>query len=284
MQDINRNWNEDMVNINVYKNKNNEKVYSEAILLDEDISASNEISSIKEVRVKIPDLEEGIYRVELGVNDDLLTRKIKTKQKLLIFERRLFIANSREYVPDMKDKALTFYSTGKKLTIETSHPQSFQVVKINNQGIEISEANQKYILSKDILSVEEFDTIESPKSDLYLESNGYFVFSSDNMFYPKPPNIIPIEPNTDVNEVDYIIAKNYKKPELLKNDWNQAQAEFDLKDLYIDEDSKIKFLLSAPGLRDDGGEIKISKIKVILEKDPITIGNIFSKLKNFIKK
>lgn len=286
MQDINRAWNEDIANISVYKNKNGEKVYNKVVSIDEDASASNQISSIKEVQIKIPNLEEGIYKVELSTNDDLLTRKIKTKQKLLVFERQLFLAESNEYIASINENKspITFYNTGNNITIETPHPNSLQTVQINDQNLEIEEVNKKYVLGKDKLSAGEFDTIKSPRSDLYLESNGYFVFSLDNMLYPKPPNIITMEPDTNMNEINYIIAKYYEKPKLLENDWREAQAEFDLGDLYIDEDSKIKFLLSAPGLRDSEGEIKISEIKIILEKDPITIQNIISKLKNFIKK
>lgn len=286
IQDINRDWNEDVMTINVYKNKNGEKIHSQTISIDEDQTASGKISNIKKIQVKIPDLEEGIYKVELNTNDDLLTRKIKTKQKLLVFERQLFLAESREYIASINEQnsSLTFYNTGNNMTVETSHPNSLQTIKINNQDLEIQEINKKYVLGKNELSAEEFDIIESSQSDLYLESNGYFVFSLDNMFYPKPPNIIPIEPDTDINEIDYVIAKNYQKPELLENDWKQAQAEFDLKDLYIDENSRIKFLLSTPGLRDSDEEVKVGEIKVILEKDPITINTIISKLKNFIKR
>lgn len=286
--DINRQLGPDRLNFNVYQYSTGKKIYTKTVKDDGEIEPSGKISKREEVEINIPGLEEGIYKIELDFSDDLIIRKIKTNQSKIVFGGRLFIAKSDEYFKEIKpeEMATDFYSSGKRLVISTAHPRSLQTIKINNSSFDISKINQKYILGKDEIVSEGLSLIHSPKNDLFIESNGYFAFSLDSFFYPQPKNIIKLNAETEPEELknlNFIVA-SYTTPKEVKNEWKVARAEFDLTKLYMDKDFKIQFMLSAPGLYEEGRETKIGEIKVTLKKPPLTPKNFISRLKSFVRR
>lgn len=269
---INQSPDTDLFNIKVINNKTDQLVFQDNKLKE------------KNFHLEIPNLEEGVYKIELDISDDLIIQEIQTKQNKVVFGKKLFLAQSPEYFPNINPEEIpvTFYSTGKNLYITTFHPQGLQTLKINSRNYHIDEIQKKYGLGKKVLQSEGLSMIHSPKSNLLLESDGFFAFSLENFFYPKPPNIVKLNEVTDIEKFDYIIAEyNPKLSE--KNGWKEAQTKFDLSKLYL-ENSKIKFMLSAPGLRDHMREIKIAEIKVTLEKEPITLKNFWPRFKNFVRR
>ena len=286
LQDINRGIGEDKVNINVYQQKTGEIIYASSTADDGTVEATGQTSKIQQTSINIPDLEEGIYKVEIIASNDLLIRDIKTKQNKLIFGQRIFIANSLEYIKGVGNQSSNtdFYSNGKKLVISTSHPNSFQTLSINNNPvIDINQTNDKYVLGKKELTFDDLSLINSPKSDLFIESDGYFSFSLDSFFFPVPTNINKLDSDTKLDDLDYIIADSYTLPTKNEDGWSTNTVEFDLSDLYINDDNKVQFMLSSPGLHDNEKEVRIAEIKVTLEKPPLTLDNFTTRLKNFVK-
>lgn len=285
LQDINRGVGEDEVNINVYQQKTGEIIYTNNIPDDENIESNGQASETQQTSINIPDLDEGIYKIELASSDDLLISNIKTKQNKVIFGGRLFIADSPEYNESISSQTMNtdFYSSGKRLVISTSHPDSLQTLLINNSPIiNIDQVTKKFVLRKDELISDGLNLINSPKSDLLIESDGYFSFSLDSFFFPIPSNIHKLDFDTKLEDTDYIIATDYHPP-AKEDSWSVATAKFNLTDLYIDDDNKVQFMLGAPGLHENEREVRIAEIKVILEKPPLTWQNIIPRFKNYVK-
>jgi len=65
--------------------------------------------------------------------------------------------------------------------------------------------------------------------------------------------------------------------------WQKAWVIFDLYPSFTVNHS-LRFMFSAPGLDFGRREIKIRKIKVVLEKEPITRENFYPKIKNFSRR
>jgi len=72
-------------------------------------------------------------------------------------------------------------------------------------------------------------------------------------------------------------------PTRREGEWLTSEVDFNLANAYI-KDNKLKFALSSPYLDEQEGEIKINSIKVILEKEPLTIKDVPMLIKKFIKK
>jgi hypothetical protein len=65
--------------------------------------------------------------------------------------------------------------------------------------------------------------------------------------------------------------------------WQVAEVDFNLANAYI-KDNKSRFALSSPYLDEQGGEIKINSIEVVLEKEPLGMKDVPILIKKFIKK
>ncbi len=277
--DLNKYAGPDPVIIDVFSNKTNQRIYRGVAADDgiEDISAAS--PQPKDVSVIVPNLNEGVYRIEIKGNNDFIISGISTAQKHVVFSRNIFPADNEEYIPGFQpgSKPTILYTDATSLRFKTSHPTGRQTVSIDNQTLSIYSEN-KYFGTQS----SNFSRLYLPKNDVLIESDGFFAFSLDQYFYPFPLNVISLNNETDVNSLDYIIS-HYSPP--AENDGWLVQAQtFDVDNLYRDSDGKIKFRLSAPGLSDDSSVIKIREIKIIFEKPPLTFSNLLERLKNFIIK
>jgi hypothetical protein len=103
-------------------------------------------------------------------------------------------------------------------------------------------------------------------------------------------NIYPY--NGSLDNIDYLVTSYFEPPKQVSEDWKTARQTFDLSKLQIGKDSEqgakvdfersreVNFLLSIIGFDRNRGDIKISKVKFILEKDPWNFEFFVKKLKN----
>ena len=279
-QDLNRAEGEDLFKINIVNEKNGELIKQASKEDDGTNISSGKLSTENTFNLNIPKLEKGVYKINLDLDDDIIIKKIKTKQKYIVFEKKMYLAKSDEYLPeiDSEDKmSVDFYNTGLNLYIKTDHQNSLQKISINDRVFEIDNTNKKFDYNVDVLN-ENFNKVYSSKSDLIVESDGYFVFAKDNYFDPKPKNLAQLSDDLNLENFDYILAK-YNPNREENNNWKEVTTKFDIIKLPLNKDQKIKFRLSSPNLKDAENKIKISEISVLLEKEPVTFNKILKKLK-----
>lgn len=94
-------------------------------------------------------------------------------------------------------------------------------------------------------------------------------------------NITPLRTNADLDGIDYLITEYTNPTE--SNGWKKSSATFNFKNAYIDEDEMIRFMLTAPGLKENGGVIKIKQIDIIFKKPPLTKDDVILKIRKFFK-
>ncbi|MDO8581691.1 MAG: hypothetical protein Q7S16_02340 [bacterium] len=63
-----------------------------------------------------------------------------------------------------------------------------------------------------------------------------------------------------------------------ENGWTRGRVRFENIGRAAFTDGKLQFLLNAPGLFENGQEVALTEIRVIAEKDPITLSNFFPRL------
>ncbi|MFH1427185.1 MAG: hypothetical protein ABIG60_01495 [Patescibacteria group bacterium] len=242
--DLNLNDDPDLIEVNLYYD--NSLIDSQG--LDDTPSAPTE----REMEFKVANLPEGVYKIEVKVNDDIITKEINTSQSKIAFINKLWLADAGE-------ENISLYTDGSQINAETINPSKLQTIKFTGGELIIEETYK--LFSAELASTTTDIVLE--KDDLIISGNGIFSFSKDSLINP---SLKKIGPKTDFSNsaINYIIA-NYQTPRK-EDEWQIAEAEFDLTSAYR-EFYKYSFIISIPGLKTDdeiNDWLEISEIKVEL--------------------
>lgn len=298
-QDLNWYEGEDKVDISVWKNS--QKVFEDTIE-DDGITTPRteeefELGPLQEKQIQVSDLAEGVYKIEFTCSDDVLIRKIQTKQHLLVFSgKHLYLADcdSWYHVPDHSQE---LYTNTSELVVATPHETALQWFKINDRYAHLAELHRPQRFSEE-LYLDRLNYISFPVSDIRLQSKeGVFAFSEETFFNPIPRNLIRLRLNTNLDEVDYVIAQ-YSSPQECQG-WKRKTVNFEVQKAELEkakDGNFYTFTFSAPKIEEPkkikeneeekeiAKEIKIRKIEILFKKDPITFKNFFDRLKGYIQR
>jgi len=257
--DMNNNKDADRIDINLYYND----LLIDTRHLDDDGNNLDDKkeSELRKIELRIPNLPEGVYKIELRVNDDIITREIKSKQKIISFINKINIDNDGT-------KNIFIYTDSQRLEATTIYPDNLQTIKVGNTEIAVSESYKQFssVLEASVAS-SGLHQIILEKDGLVISGNGMFSFSEDGLVNPK---FKKVDENLDLTNVklEYILA-DYKSPENIDG-WNYSRVDIDLSKAYR-EDRTYSFILSIPGLKIDvlNDFIEIDKIEIELEGDTL---------------
>lgn len=249
--DINENKDKDSVVLNLYYDG---ELIDSVSLEDDGISGEEQgESEFRNIRMQSAGLPEGVYKIELKVNDDIVTKNIKTTQSKIAFVNKLWIYKENENVPSV-------FTDSKKLNAQTVNPASLQKIKIGDKDLDLEETYKLFSTDLDF----GMNEIVLEKDDIILSGNGVFSFSEEELFNPK---IKQVDSNLDIDKdnIDYIISR-YEYP-IEDGEWKIAEVNLDIANAYR-EFYKNSILISVPGLRSDDDiddYIEIDEIKAKLE-------------------
>jgi len=231
--DINKNKDVDPVDLHLYYNN---KLIDSRHLDDDGLAEdTGEVRDERILDFKVANLPEGVYKIELRANDDIITKKIITKQSRLAFLNKIWL--------DGDDNAnIKIWTDSRSLQAKTTNPASLQTVKASGKELEIKETYKQFRIDLEAASSTE---IELVKGDIILTGDGIFSFKKDNLINPSFKKVVP---SLDITNINYILA-NYA-PAKSEEEWQIAEIEFDLTGAYR-EDKKYGFLISVPKLTAD---------------------------------
>ncbi len=229
--DINKNKDCDSIDINLYYR--NKLIDWRHLDDDGDCLDDGQLSLERSLHFGVKDLPEGVYKIELRVNDDIITKNIETQQKIA------FINNLR--LAQDGHKNFLIYTDSPVIYVKTTHPSSLQTIKAGKKELKINETYKQF--SATIAS----SSLKFEHDGIIIAGKGVFAFSQNDLFNP---SFVKVDNDFTLKQagVNYILAK-YKIP-TIKNGWQTAQAEFDISRAYR-ENYKYNFLISIPGLRAD---------------------------------
>jgi len=274
-QDINRSEGLDPFAIKIYDAAGN-KIFEQEYGDDGMISKYDPASAARFVEIKLPDLAEGVYKIQVDASDEIFTRQIKTKQRYLTFIDRLYLVDSPEYSDgfvDLKLGPTAIYSTIGRLGFATAHPEGLQSLNINDQTVDISETHKNYFVTAKLVP----NYIYVPKNDLKIFGRGLLAFSLENFFNPEIYNLRDFSGDSGI---DYLIS-SYRPPQSMGG-WQKNTVTFDLEQANI-ENRKLRFAISAPELNSSDDVIPLARIKVVLEKSPLTTAELINKIVNYFQ-
>lgn len=270
VQDMNRDAGGDPLIITVYRDRTPVGTVSEP---DDGRSGEREeAGTVHQVKLLIPGLPEGAYRIEFRSSRDMFIRSITTRSKKFVIANDVFLGDEAGY----KDRVrpATLWTTGRVLYASTLHADGAQELTIGRELLRISEDHVEYV--KRITGTVP-TKLYSPHGDLLIHTAGVFAFSADALFTPEP---IRMSWNIDLEAegINYILA-NYETPQQV-GDWKVARTTFDLSKMVWDGNA-VPFVISAPGIAASQNEVRISNIAVRFERAP---ESLFTEFQTFLQR
>ncbi len=275
-EDINYGVGLDNLKINVFHAGTN--VFSQEWADDGEIGITGVSSGIKTADVHLPDLQEGVYRIVLETNDDVMFTQIDSKQDKLVFKGRLHLAGSPEYlktISGLNTEPTTLISDADFLTIMAKHQYGLGVIDFYNTPVEIRRENVPYEWRNPINGYKYSFMV--PTNDVEIITTGIFAFTEAAWFDPLF-GFAPLSQYSQESNLDYIISGKYTYPERIRG-WTTATATFDLTKAYREDPTKLDFILSADGLDEVPQGMKIRAIHIIARKEPVTLQSFWPRLK-----
>lgn len=214
----------------------------------------------------LTDLGGGLYKIILEASDDVVFSQIKTRQQYLVLKNKIYLAGSGSADVYTNSDTLLFY---------TNNFNALQNIQIAGQEFNLNKI-EEFLKWKDTNSeLGDFKKIAVNNADLLMQGYGYFSFTPNSFFDPDY-NFDTINSDTNIELYDYLLAGDYSSP-IQEPRWKIASQEFDLTGVPGDR-KDLQFTLSAPGLAEIKENIAVKEIKVVFQRPPLSLKNIWNKL------
>lgn len=281
-QDINRHEGEDLFSLNVY-NSRGEKIHGVTLPDDGVVDDNGKVFDEKMHQLLLEKIPLGVYRIEISINDDIFIKNFETFQHLFMFKRKLYLTDNEEYRSIIGNKDFTpttIYTTSNTVKALTSHESGKQVLRVGSEDVLIDKTHTEF----ELVVNDGITRIISPKNDLLIRGNGFFALSESQLFDPNFSSVGSLEIAKSTNDYDFIIAK-YPQAEQ-EGDWLVASATVEAPELYLSKngDYKGSFMIHLPDLPETKRTLKVKEVSILFEKDPITLSNVFDKIKGWISR
>lgn len=211
------------------------------------------------VDLAVPNLAQGVYFVELRMNQDLFLRKITSRHHKLAFRERLYLADSAEYADgftDLLPAPPTVFSNGRRFLFRTAHPAGYQTVSVNGVGAaQLAARHREYYAS----SSTPVSTIRSPRGDLQIETDGWLAFGSSQLFNPTAYTVRSV---AQLTSFDYLLARYTP---ISGSGWRTATATFNLA-AAARTDGRVRLLISGAEPTAGEGSLGIRNVSVTLSR------------------
>lgn len=257
--DMNRVIGPDEINIKIF-NSDNQQVFSKRVPDDGNERNDQQVTR-HDISISIPNLPEGVYEIDIQTTSDIFLREIETTLSKLVFQNKLHLADPIGW--RNSSPRTVFITDGNEFSMQTLHVEGVQTILLDNQKLEMKEPHKK---EQFLFESASWRRLEIPKANIEISTNGVIAFDPSFAFNPNPRRLTPWT-NIEKSQTETIIS-TYKTPEKIGN-WYKAQAFFSAPTLpKIDNDSW-RFVISAPGISDFDGEVKIKSIKATFRRSPL---------------
>ena len=237
--DINKN--KDIDEIDVFLYYNGGLIASKHLDDDDEEGDSGNKSPERIMEFDFANLPKGVYKLEVKVNDDIITNNIKTSQVKLAFNRGLRFDSGEV-------KNIEIITDSRKVFIKTTDQASQQIIKSRNNNVNINKTYKQFELAIPFdQSYGQLATMTLEKSGVTLAGDGVFSFNKSAYINPRIKKISS-ELDIKAENIEYVLA-NYRELKPI-DEWLVSKAKFDLNSAYR-EDGKYNFLISTKGLRAD---------------------------------
>jgi len=266
LQDLNYETGADEVKIELFNPEG--VVIDEKNLADDGIANdSKQISDPRTLIFDVPNLSAGAYHWKITADNDLIIKQIRTKQHQFVAQNHLFLFST-------PTSPATLFFNGSNLTATTTHVAGLQELTVGDDLLNLTEVNTSVFWEGQNYR-QQLLKITLPKSDVYLQTAGYFSFVADNFFDPDYL-VQNIDENTADGVLDYIIFTDYQSPQTIRNLTTQT-VHLDLAGVAGDR-KNLLFILSAPGINRRLYSVQVNQVWLDFHRAPL-LTRIFNRFK-----
>ncbi|MFA6131742.1 MAG: hypothetical protein WC702_01575 [Patescibacteria group bacterium] len=271
--DTNRQVGEDWVDI-VVTNEAGQPVAEERAYDDGNTTNNSSASSLQTLIVSVPNLSEGVYKVQMKATEDIFFRAISTSQQKMTFLNQIWLADTVGYLATAP--TVNFWTEGKNLKLSTRHATGAQTVSVGRGTVAITQPYLEYSYAPPETGVVAGRVPAA--EDLLIRADGHFAFSYSQFFNPDPLHLTA-ETDLDRAGVNYIIA-DYTPPERA-GEWLVATATFPTANVpFVDQTWKLA--ISAPTVNQSDRELLLNSIKIKFVRQPTTFSELVKKVFDYV--
>lgn len=238
--------------------------YQDQLILEDTLSTNNSLSSFN---LFLADLPEGVYKVEIKVDDDWLTKKLVSYNSKIVFINRIWLNDL--------STGFNIWSNKRNFKIKSFSAKCLSDIKINNEIFSVNEIYKQFDFSITKTIENNLNEISSDSCGLLIETDGLFSFSEDSFFNPV---ISKLSEESDWNTINTVIA-NYEPPKK-ENDYYISEIEMDLHSAIRDKDG-YRFIISAPFLKNLNNNEYVELTEINMEFEG---SNLIDKIKSILNK
>ena len=276
---------EDILEINLYDLDN--KLISTSIIEDDGEKDKEVDKSSKNTQSKsffVSDLKEGVYKLELKNNDDMLITNTKINQGKVVLVNKAFLAQSDVYFDNFEKDSILYFKTDSKkntqLSVQTYHDAALQTVYVDGKPLQIKEKNKLAIIN--LPSSNDIYEFNSPKNDIIVKGPKYFSFTRESYFDPFPSGKVPFKEDVTYleNNADFVLVK-YIPSTNQDNSWKISLTNFNIKEdnLFI-TNNQLNMLINTPHLNEKNNKTNTKQISIDYIKVTIHKPGLLEKWKN----
>lgn len=254
--DLNQDKEADPISLRLYSGS---KIIAEKSLADNNFNPVGAQTEAKSLSLSGLSLEPGIYKVSVGISDDMVIARIVSPSDRLSFVNKLWPVSSRG--------GLSLFTDIGHLQAKTYNPASLGNLYFGGQRFTIDKTYRSFVFP----SAGGIQNIKLKSDDIILEGSGVFALSRSGLVNPALTEIDRYW--RPIGKTKYIVA-DYRSPRSENGD-QIATAEFDLSGAPRSE-GRYAFLLSLPGLSGDLATSSYLEIKEI--RIDLTGKNLWQKI------
>jgi hypothetical protein len=222
------------------------------LIFEKNISDNNFSNNTLAFVLDLPDLKEGVYKVEINSSDNIITDEIRANLTKLVFLNKLFL--------DELTSETTIFSLKNNFRLKALSSEHLGKIEINNESFWVDEIYKQFNVSSISDRVDKLNRLKLYSSGLLIENNGLFSFTEESFF---DPWLIRLDQDLNIENFDFIVAK-YNKAEFKDESW-ESILKVDLNGAFVDKDG-YHFIFSIPFLSEIREEnfVEIEKIEISL--------------------
>lgn len=272
-RDLNRSSGTDGVTIRVAKVDNlstTHRTWIKTITVGDDGNSGKNGPSGKSqpVNLELPNVEPGIYLIDIATSTDVLLANMTSRQHLVSFTGNVYIAEGPAYA-EASFTPVVMKANGTSVTVAANHDQGKQDVTIGGKKIAVQDVKVNHVVSK--LKGETVITI--PKGDIIVSSDGLLSFAGATLLPQGAQGIDISTASPDLSGYAYIIADYVPHG---KGAWEADQTyavdELDLKG------KTLTFSIDSPGLQASGATVGLKDVRVTFDRGPFPWDKVWKKL------
>lgn len=239
-------------------NSSNEVVGGTVIRDDGILDDSKQLGRLQKARIQIPNLPEGVYKIRMKGEGDLLIRDINTSSKLIVKDP--FIADASYYNKPGQEVSLYTSHIG-NISFRTYHGRGKQKVALGNKTVNIDEVKKLFTYN---IGGRGLKKVKLERGDLIVKMDGYFGFEPRQYFAPRPRTLSVSSLTKARNKgADYFITtKKLETQEDAENhEWITKSATWNLSSYVITDNNKLSICINYEAASTNS-TLKVSRVEV----------------------